>query len=126
MLRELSLASALDPGWTVAREKREETRVFLRSMANLIASKARGQLLPPPITTWECTSLWFNSFLQGKLKAKKLSTLVASVSTPDKYLGSYAGSKTPVTHSELAEGGNVGKVFVGGVIALITTKDRVA
>ena len=59
MLRELSLASALDPGWTVAREKREETRVFLRSLANLIASKARGhwRLLPPPITTWECTSL---------------------------------------------------------------------
>ena len=50
MLRELSLASALDPGWTVAREKKEETKVFLHSMANLIASKARGHwgLLRPP------------------------------------------------------------------------------
>ena len=48
------------------------------------------------------------------------------MSAPDKYLGSYAGSKTPATYSELAEGENVGKVFVGGVAALITTKDRVA
>jgi len=44
MLRELSLASALDPGWAVVREKREETRVFLLSMTNLVASKAREPL----------------------------------------------------------------------------------
>ena len=44
MLRELSLASALDPGWAVVREKREETKVFLLSMTNLVASKAREPL----------------------------------------------------------------------------------
>lgn len=59
MLRELSLASALDPGWTVAREKRDETKAFLHSMANLIASKARGYwgLLPTPGHVPHCGSI---------------------------------------------------------------------
>lgn len=48
------------------------------------------------------------------------------MSAPEKNLGSYAGSKTPATYSELTEGENVGKVFVGGVAAIITAKDRVA
>jgi len=42
--REFSVVPALDPGWAVVREKREETRAFLLSITNLVARKAREPL----------------------------------------------------------------------------------
>lgn len=63
--------------------------------------------------------------MQGKLKAKRLSATVASLSSPEKFLGPYAGNKTVTRFSGLAEGANPECVFMGAVVAMVATQDRV-
>ena len=41
MLRELSLSSALDPGWSTPNEKKETIVKFVKTMARLIDCKVR-------------------------------------------------------------------------------------
>ena len=59
------------------------------------------------------------------MKSKKLTTLLASLSTPEKFTSSLSETKTVVTASGLSEGSNTGSVFVGGVSAIIPTTGRV-
>ncbi len=64
---------------------------------------------------------------QGRLKPKRLSTLVSSLSSPEgKRLGTYANTKAVVPVGGLREGANEGKVFVGGVVAIVPMKNKVA
>ncbi len=45
VMEELTLAAALDPGWSVPLEEKEATRQYLQTMAQLIASKVRNSFV---------------------------------------------------------------------------------
>jgi tetratricopeptide (TPR) repeat protein len=99
-LSGLTRAAALDPGWSVPRDKMADTRRFLQAMTNAVTSK-------------------------GKMKSKKSAALFASLSSPEKFTGSFSKTKRTVCISELCEGRNADCVFVGGVSGIVPTTHRV-
>lgn len=99
VLQELSLASSLDPAWDTPRDKMAATWQYLQSMQQLISYK-------------------------GKLKAKKLSAITASLSAPETFLGCYGNSKVE-TVSGLVVGCNKDKVLLGAVTVAVATPDRI-
>ena len=133
-LREFSQAAALDPGWKVPQDKMADTRRFLQAMTHSVSLKAREQRdtwlqgththspllsLPPPSL---CHT---HTHTQGRMKSKKSTALFASLSSPEKFTGSFSEDRSLSSVSELSEGSNTGRVFVGGVSAVIPTTDKI-
>ena len=87
------------------------THSFLSPLLSLSLS------LPPPSLC--------HTHTQGRMKSKKSTALFASLSSPEKFTGSFSEGRSLSSVSELSEGSNTGRVFVGGVSAVIPTTDKV-
>ena len=59
------------------------------------------------------------------MKSKKSTALIASLSSPEGYVGPFSEGRTLANFSALHEGSNKGKVFVGGITSIVPTKNRV-
>ena len=66
----------------------------------------------------------FSCLVQGKAKPKVLSSLASSLAQSHKHLGPES-EKVLASCSELKEGVNSGRVFLGGVVCVIPWKERV-
>lgn len=64
-------------------------------------------------------------FLQGKVKAKVLSSVTQSLSSPDQYLTEELQERRPVSLAELKDGTNPGCVVIVGVACVVPFKERV-
>ena len=109
-LTSFSAASALDPTWPDPASQAQQLVRYLQDIVNL-------------------------SQLKGKLKAKKLSSLITSLDSV-KQLGPYSGGsyKSPsgstvnlnsISFTELKSGVNTEKVILGVVICSVHTEDTV-
>ena len=77
--------------------------------------------LPIPNDLQQTISRWL---LQGKAKAKLLSSLTSSLTHAHKYVGSDLG-RSLVTCSQLKEGVNSGQMLLGGLVCIVPFKERV-
>jgi len=109
-LSSFSSASALDPTWSEPRNQSAQMIKYLKDIVGLIQ-------------------------LKGKLKPKKLSSMITSLD-PNKQLGPYSGgqynspnggsvSLKPVMISDLVDGSNSEKVILGVVICSIHSEELV-
>ena len=64
-------------------------------------------------------------FAQGKVKAKVISSVMESLSSPEQYMSEEVKEKKVVPLAELKEGVNPGCAVMVGVAAIVPLKERV-
>lgn len=114
----LATAARQDPTWLLVRQKLESTRLFLKTMNEMIVAKVPSlSVLPPAISL-----LSLLPFVKGKLKAKRLSAITSDLLAQEK---AFTGKESITRVSGLKEGDNDTAVFIGAVVATVTTTDYI-